>query len=58
LIENENCEICGLPIEKVRSNLAAGVDYDGLDALFTIDTLHCAVGHRYQKVDESETIKR
>jgi hypothetical protein len=34
-----------------------GVDFDGKEALFWVDRILCAAGHRYCLVDENRTVK-
>ena len=34
----------------------AGVDFDGRDALFWLDLIQCAAGHRYELVDDNRTV--
>jgi hypothetical protein len=34
----------------------AGVDFDGRDALFWLDMIQCAAGHRYELVDDARTV--
>jgi hypothetical protein len=33
-----------------------GVDYDGRDAVFWLDMIQCAAGHRYELVDDARTV--
>jgi len=51
------CLDCGAPAESIGGHEAAGVDFDGRDALFWLDMIQRAAGHRYELVDETRTIR-
>jgi hypothetical protein len=50
------CLECSAPAEPIGGHEAVGVDYDGRDALFWLDMIQCAAGHRYELVDDTRTI--
>jgi hypothetical protein len=50
------CEECGAPAEVTGIKTMRGVDFDGSDALFTVETVHCAAGHRYIRIVEELTV--
>ena len=52
-----DCAECGVPAEVIGSRLMSGVDYDGSDALFTIEHIRCAAGHRYIRIVEELTVQ-
>lgn len=52
------CLECGAPAEFTDGgHEMAGVDFDGRDALFWMDMVLCAAGHRYHLVNEERTVK-
>ena len=50
------CLDCGAPADSIGGHEAAGVDFDGRDALFWLDMIQCAAGHRYELVDDTRTV--
>ena len=50
------CLDCGAPAESIGGHEQAGVDFDGRDALFWLDLIQCAAGHRYELVDDTRTV--
>jgi hypothetical protein len=50
------CLDCGAPADSIGGHEMAGVDYDGRDALFWLDMIQCAAGHRYELVDDNRTV--
>jgi hypothetical protein len=51
-----DCLDCGAPADSVGGHEMVGVDYDGRDALFWLDMIQCAAGHRYELVDDTRTV--
>jgi len=50
------CLDCSAPAEVMGGHEATGVDFDGREALFWLDMIQCAAGHRYDLVDDSRTV--
>lgn len=51
------CLECGAPAEIISGCRADGVDFDGKEALFWLDLIVCAAGHKYHLVNEERTVK-
>ena len=52
-----DCLDCGAPADSIGGHEQTGVDFDGTDALFWLDMIQCAAGHRYELVNEDRTVK-
>jgi len=52
----QECLECGAPADSVGGHEAVGVDFDGRDALFWMDLVQCAAGHRYELIDNDRTV--
>jgi len=50
------CLDCSAPAEVIGGHESLGVDFDGRDALFWLDMIQCAAGHRYELVDDTRTV--
>ena len=44
------CEECAAPAEVVNTVTMNGVDSDGEDALFEVQTVLCVAGHRFERI--------
>ena len=53
----QECLECSAPADSIGGHEMVGVDYDGTDALFWLDLIQCAAGHRYELVNEDRTVK-
>jgi len=50
------CLDCGAPADSIGGHEMYGVDFDGRDALFWLDMVQCAAGHRYELIDNNRTV--
>ena len=51
------CLECSAPADSIGGHELMGVDYDGREALFWLDMIQCAAGHRYELVNDERTVK-